>query len=157
MTISPISPAGLRSSSLKEEITAIWSQVQARVVQLGGGDVANLRPDMDVESVLSLLDRAQQQEEEKEEGSGEGHRAVRVAFDTTLRFVETVGGLIAVGAAEVSMLIVFFFSLLFLIKYFLVNWMLTMVGFWPFGTMLQRHHVRHPRLAGLPSCIREPC
>ena len=63
MTISPISPAGLRSSSLKEEITAIWSQVQARVVQLGGGDVANLRPDMDVESVLSLLDRAQQQEE----------------------------------------------------------------------------------------------
>ena len=109
MTISPISPAGLRSSSLKEEITAIWSQVQARVVQLGGGDVANLRPDMDVESVLSLLDRAQQQEEEKEEGSGEGHRAVRVAFDTTLRFVETVGGLIAVGAAEVSMLIVFFF------------------------------------------------
>ncbi|PLB40922.1 uncharacterized protein BDW47DRAFT_134139 [Aspergillus candidus] len=101
MTISPISPAGLKSSSLKDEITAIWSQVQARVVQLGGGDVANLKPDLDIESVLSLLDRAQQREEEKEEGSGEGRRAVRVAFDTTLRFVETVGGLVAVGAADV--------------------------------------------------------
>lgn len=102
MTISPISPVGVKSSALKDEITAIWAQVQARVVQLGGGDVANLKPDLNIESVLDLLDRAQQQQEEKEEGLGDGRRAVRVAFDNTLRFVETVGGLVAGGAAEVS-------------------------------------------------------
>ena len=62
MTISPSStkapPLERRTSALKGEIVEIWSQVQARVVQLAGGDSSKIQADLTIEGVLAVLDKA---------------------------------------------------------------------------------------------------
>lgn len=103
MTISPVSTrSSTRSSSLdpqtiaiKDEIATIWAQVQARVVQLAGGDPSQVQPNLNVDGVLSLLDKAQDAAAPKDS-------PVRSAFNTTLQFIDTVGSVIAGGAAEVG-------------------------------------------------------
>ncbi|KAL2868600.1 uncharacterized protein BJX67DRAFT_371292 [Aspergillus lucknowensis] len=98
MTISPSStmapPLERRTSALKSEIVDIWSQVQARVVQLAGGDSSNIQGDLTIEGVLSYLDKAQDQSAKKES-------SIRRAFEKTLQFIDTVGGIVAGGAGEV--------------------------------------------------------
>ncbi|KAL4785921.1 hypothetical protein BJX76DRAFT_150863 [Aspergillus varians] len=98
MTISPSStiapPLERRTSALKSEIVEIWSQVQARVVQLAGGDSANIQAKLSIEGVLACLDKAQDQSSNKDS-------SIRGAFEKTLQFIDTVGGIVAGGASEV--------------------------------------------------------
>ncbi|KAI9373279.1 hypothetical protein BJX61DRAFT_541905 [Aspergillus egyptiacus] len=99
MTISPSStkapqPLERRNSALKGEIIEIWSQVQARVIQLAGGDQSNIRTDLTIDDVLSYLDKAQDLSEKKD-------GAIRGAFEKTLQFIDTIGGVVAGGAGEV--------------------------------------------------------
>ncbi|KAL2809195.1 hypothetical protein BJX63DRAFT_370382 [Aspergillus granulosus] len=98
MTISPSStwppPLERRTSALRGEIVEIWSQVQNRVIQLAGGDVSKIQANLTIEGVLSCLDKAQDQSEKKDSG-------IRGAFETTLQFIETVGGVVSTGASEV--------------------------------------------------------
>jgi hypothetical protein len=98
MTISPSStkapPLERRNSALKGEIVEIWSQVQARVIQLAGGDPSKIKKDLTIEGVLVYLDKAQDQSAPKDS-------SIRGAFEKTLRFIDTVGGVIAVGVSEV--------------------------------------------------------
>ncbi|KAL4959938.1 uncharacterized protein BDV14DRAFT_205219 [Aspergillus stella-maris] len=102
MTISPSStkapPLELKrsTSALKSEIVEIWSQVQARVVQLAGGDSSNIRADLTIEGVLSYLDKAQEASENRD-----AHGKVRSVFEKTLQFIDTVGGIVAADAGEV--------------------------------------------------------
>ncbi|KAL3477766.1 hypothetical protein BJX99DRAFT_225700 [Aspergillus californicus] len=101
MTISPSStfstkspPLERHNSALKGEIVDIWSQVQARVIQLAGGDSSSIQPNLSITDVLSLLDKAQDQFTKKDS-------SVRNAFENTLQFIEVVGGIVAGGAGEV--------------------------------------------------------
>ncbi|KAL5043534.1 hypothetical protein BDW71DRAFT_210204 [Aspergillus fruticulosus] len=98
MTISPSStkapPLERRTSTLKSEIVEIWAQVQARVVQLAGGDSSKIQADLSVTDVLSYLDKAQDISSKKDS-------SVRSTFEKTLQFIDTVGGVVAGGASEV--------------------------------------------------------
>ncbi|KAL4881043.1 hypothetical protein BJY04DRAFT_227961 [Aspergillus karnatakaensis] len=98
MTISPSStkapPLERRTSALKSEIVEIWSQVQARVVQLAGGDASKIQANLGIEGVLSYLDKAQ-------DATSGTDSSVRGAFEKTLQFIDTVGGIVAGGAGEV--------------------------------------------------------
>ncbi|KAL4920953.1 hypothetical protein BDW62DRAFT_175605 [Aspergillus aurantiobrunneus] len=98
MTISPSStkapPLERRTSALKSEIVDIWSQVQARVIQLAGGDSSKIQANLSIEDVLSYLDKAEDQSTKKDS-------SIRGAFKKTLQFIDTVGGVVAQGAAEV--------------------------------------------------------
>ncbi|KAL5343425.1 hypothetical protein BJX70DRAFT_169222 [Aspergillus crustosus] len=98
MTISPSStkapPLERRTSALKSEIVEIWSQVQARVVQLAGGDSSKIQADLSIEGVLSYLDKAQ-------DASAGKDSTIRGTFEKTLQFINTVGGIVAGGAGEV--------------------------------------------------------
>ncbi|KAL2822124.1 hypothetical protein BDW59DRAFT_149666 [Aspergillus cavernicola] len=98
MTISPSSTKApsleRRTSTLKGEIVEIWSQVQARVIQLAGGDSSNIQAGLDIDSVLATLDKAQDQSSKRDS-------SIRGAFEKTLQFIDTVGGIVAGGAAEV--------------------------------------------------------
>lgn len=99
MTISPVSPKspqGFKTSAIKDEIAVIWSQVQARVVQLAGGDTNRIRQDLTIDNVLALLDKVLEDSAPKES-------AVRSTVDNTLKFIDTVGGVVAGGASEVSL------------------------------------------------------
>ncbi|KAL4763860.1 uncharacterized protein BDW70DRAFT_148252 [Aspergillus foveolatus] len=97
MTISPSSakapPLERRSSTLKDEIVEIWAQVQARVVQLAGDDSSKIQTDLSIEDVLSYLDKAQDLSSKKDS-------SIRSAFERTLQFIDTVGGVVAGGAGE---------------------------------------------------------
>ncbi|CEL02875.1 Putative NACHT and TPR domain protein (AFU_orthologue; AFUA_7G06670) [Aspergillus calidoustus] len=97
MTISPSStkapPLERRNSALKGEIVEIWSQVQVRVIQLAGDDPSKIKKDLTIEGVLVYLDKAQDQSAPKDS-------SIRGAFEKTLRFIDTVGGVIAVGVSE---------------------------------------------------------
>ncbi|KAL4895563.1 hypothetical protein BDV59DRAFT_156698 [Aspergillus ambiguus] len=98
MTISPISTRSssldLKSSAIKDEIASIWAQVQARVIQLAGGDPSKVQPNLNINGVLAYLDQAQDAATPKES-------VVRSTFNTTLQFIDTVGSIVAGGAAEV--------------------------------------------------------
>lgn len=100
MTISPSSakapPLERRSSTLKDEIVEIWAQVQARVIQLAGDDSAKIQTDLSIEDVLSYLDKAQDLSSKKDS-------SISSAFERTLQFIDTVGGVVAGGAGEVSL------------------------------------------------------
>jgi hypothetical protein len=99
MTISPSSakapPLERRSSTLKDEIVDIWAQVQARVIQLAGDD-SKIQTDLSIEDVLSYLEKAQDMSSKKDS-------SIRSAFERTLQFIDTVGGVVAGGAGEVSL------------------------------------------------------
>ncbi|KAL4882640.1 hypothetical protein BJY04DRAFT_217136 [Aspergillus karnatakaensis] len=79
---------------LNEELSTIWAQVHARVLELAGGDEKQVQP-LGVKGVLSQLEAAQG----KEAAKSEKNEVVRLAFDRTLSIVETVGG-VAVGVAS---------------------------------------------------------
>ncbi|KAL5003715.1 hypothetical protein BDV10DRAFT_2038 [Aspergillus recurvatus] len=98
MTISPSStkapPLERRTSTLKGEIVDIWAQVQARVVQLAGGDSSKIQANLSIEDVLSHLDKAQDLSSKKDS-------SIRSAFERTLQFIDKVGGIVAGGTSEV--------------------------------------------------------
>ncbi|KAL6237695.1 hypothetical protein BDW75DRAFT_71713 [Aspergillus navahoensis] len=98
MTISPSSTNApsleRRTSTLKGEIVEIWAQVQARVVQLAGGDSSKIQTNLSIEDVLFCLDKAQDLSSKKDS-------SIRSAFERTLQFIDTVSGIIAGGASEV--------------------------------------------------------
>lgn len=100
MTISPVSPKSpldSKTSAIKDEITLIWSQVQARVIELAGGDATRIRQNLTIDNVLAQLDQVLEDSSPKES-------AIRSTLDTTLKFIDTVGGVVAGGASEVSLL-----------------------------------------------------
>ncbi|KAL4906693.1 hypothetical protein BDW74DRAFT_136595 [Aspergillus multicolor] len=82
-----------RTSTFKGEIANIWAQVQARVVQLAGGDPSKIQADLSIDDVLSCLEKAQ-------DASSKKDSSIRSAFERTLQFIDTVGGVVAGGTGE---------------------------------------------------------
>lgn len=93
---SSSAPRGLDAAANKE-ISAIWAQVQARVVQLAGGDSKNIKSNLSIEAVLIRLDQAQDGREQ----SSKVYSTIRSTFNITLQFIQTVGEIVAQGASEV--------------------------------------------------------
>lgn len=106
MTVQHVSaPAGNSTpisldAAANKEISAIWAQVQARVIQLAGGDPKKIKTNLTIDAVLARLDQAQEAREESS-NSKVYSTAIRATFNTTLQFVQTVGEIVAQGASEV--------------------------------------------------------
>lgn len=96
-----VSPPGLDSSAprgldviVNREIAAIWTQVQARVLQLARDSSKEINSDLDIDGVLSLLDRVQR----SRDTSSKKHAAIRAAFDNTLQLIQSIGEVAAFAA-----------------------------------------------------------
>ncbi|KAI9375495.1 hypothetical protein BJX61DRAFT_539779 [Aspergillus egyptiacus] len=83
-------------STINEELSTIWAQVQERVLELAGGDKKQIQP-LGVKGVLAQLDDAQNRAAER----STRREGIRSAFDRTLNVIQTVGGVAAGGAAMV--------------------------------------------------------
>ena len=81
------------------EVAQIWQQVQERVLRMANKDSSILKKDLDIDSLLLYLDRAQQADQKESESS----RKVRAAFNGTLTCIQTIGGVIAEVAANVRL------------------------------------------------------
>ncbi|GAB1197216.1 hypothetical protein APSETT444_006507 [Aspergillus pseudonomiae] len=86
-------PQGLDATTNKE-LTEIWTRVQSRVLALADGDQRKIRP-LGVNDVLSHLDAAQK----KDKVASWKLQAIKDSFNKALLFIQTVGG-IAAGAAS---------------------------------------------------------
>lgn len=80
------------------EIDLIWKQVQERVIRLAGDDPTKLRKNLNAEDVLALVDRAQAAQKTKSEKYG----WFKSAVSRTLQCIQTVGGIVANAASQVS-------------------------------------------------------
>ena len=89
-------PQGL-DDRMNEEIAEIWAQVQSRVRQLASGDSRTINPNLDIDGVLSQLDRAQQ----SHEASTGKHARIRATFNNALQVIQSVGEIVARGVSEV--------------------------------------------------------
>lgn len=85
-------------ATISEELTTIWTQVYVRVLELAGGDESQIQP-LSIKEVLAQLDGVQKK---AAEGS-ERRERVRTAFNRTLSVVQTVGGVAAGAASQVSL------------------------------------------------------
>lgn len=92
-------PTSLDAAANKE-IYAIWSQVQARVIQLAGGDTKKIKTNLSIDGVLARLDLAQEAREESASKS-KVYSTIRATFNTTLQVIQTVGEIVSQGASEV--------------------------------------------------------
>ena len=81
-----------------DSIKAIWNQVTATVIQLAGGDQTKIKDGLSIEDVLDCLEKIQQSDKK----AVEKHALIRNAFGNTLKCIQTVGGIVASGAGQVS-------------------------------------------------------
>lgn len=93
-------PTSLDAAANKE-ISAIWTQVQARVIQLAGGDTKNIKNNLSIDGVLARLDQAQESREESSSSRAKVYNTIRATFNTTLQVIQTVGEIVSQGASEV--------------------------------------------------------
>ena len=84
---------------IDEEITQIWKDVEARVVQMAGGDPSKIKQGLDIDGVLQHLDEAQS----KDRKASEKYSTVKHVFSRTLQCIQTVGGIVADGASNVRL------------------------------------------------------
>ena len=87
-----------RDEGEKSDIDLIWTQVQERVVKLAGGDSGKLQKHLDIDGVLAFIDRAQASQKKK----SEKYNWFRTAVSRTLQCIQTVGGVVAGAASQVS-------------------------------------------------------
>ncbi|KAF4453134.1 hypothetical protein F53441_4131 [Fusarium austroafricanum] len=84
-------------ANVDEEVARIWKEVEARVVQMAGGDPSKIKKNLDMNDVLGYLDQAQS----KDKKSAEKYGTVKNIFNRTLQCIQTVGGIVADGASYV--------------------------------------------------------
>lgn len=79
------------------EISGIWLDMQDRVAKLAKLAGAEVDPRLDIEGVLKNLDKAQNPTAKHPKLS-----KFRKIFDKSLQVIDTVGGIVADGASQVS-------------------------------------------------------
>ncbi|OBS23125.1 hypothetical protein FPOA_03683 [Fusarium poae] len=84
-------------ANVDEEVTRIWKDVEARVVQMAGGDAAKIKQGLGINDVLQYLNQAQVKDKQVSEKYG----TVKNVFNRTLQCIQTVGGIVADGASYV--------------------------------------------------------
>lgn len=82
----------------QKEIEAIWKEVNAKVLELAGGDPKKLQGSLSIDDVLHYIDDVQKVDEEKEEEYG----AFKGTVELTLQCIGTVGGIVTDGVANVG-------------------------------------------------------
>ncbi|KAH8891728.1 hypothetical protein GQ53DRAFT_864438 [Thozetella sp. PMI_491] len=80
-----------------DDITQIWAQVEARVLQMAGGDRAKINDGLDIDSVLTYLDKVQ----EDDRKAAAQYSTARTVFNRMLQAISTVGGIVSDGASNV--------------------------------------------------------
>ncbi|XDG05652.1 hypothetical protein ABKA04_005267 [Annulohypoxylon sp. FPYF3050] len=80
----------------QKEIEATWKEVQAKVIELAGGDSKKLQT-LDINSMLKYIDNIQASDKKKSEKFG----AFKSVVNKTLQCINTVGGIVADGASTV--------------------------------------------------------
>jgi ethanolamine utilization microcompartment shell protein EutL len=89
----------VNGTHIDDEITQIWKDVEARVVQMAGGDPSKVKQGLDIDAVLQQLDEAQS----KDKKASEKYSTVKNIFSRTLQCIQTVGGIVANGASNVCL------------------------------------------------------
>ncbi|CAG1977442.1 unnamed protein product [Fusarium graminearum] len=84
-------------TNVDEEIARIWKDVEARVVQMAGGNPAKIKQGLGIDDVLKYLNEAQVKDKQVSEKYG----TVKNIFNRTLQCIQTVGGIVADGASYV--------------------------------------------------------
>lgn len=84
--------------SEQREIDAIWKEVNSKVIELAGGDPSKVEKGLDINTVLKYIDNIQESDKKKSEKLGTFKHIV----SRTLQCINTVGGIVAAGASEVS-------------------------------------------------------
>lgn len=100
-SITPTSPSHSRGKiEDAEEVKSIWNQIQARVIQLAGGDPNKIKPNLTVEDVLEYIEKAQMSDKK----SNEKYESIKGVFNKTLQCIQHIGSIVAEGASEVLLL-----------------------------------------------------
>ncbi|KAI7763375.1 hypothetical protein LZL87_010440 [Fusarium oxysporum] len=86
-------------ANVDQEVSQIWKEVEARVVQMAGGDASEFKKDLAMNDVLRYLDQAQSEDKKASEKYG----TVKNVFNQTLQCIQTVGGIIADRASYVRL------------------------------------------------------
>ncbi|WXC60198.1 hypothetical protein SNK03_006061 [Fusarium graminearum] len=86
-------------TNVDEEIARIWKDVEARVVQMAGGNPAKIKQGLGIDDVLKYLNEAQVKDKQVSEKYG----TVKNIFNRTLQCIQTVGGIVADGASYVCL------------------------------------------------------
>ncbi|KAI0015185.1 hypothetical protein F4780DRAFT_107735 [Xylariomycetidae sp. FL0641] len=81
----------------QQEIESIWREINAKVVELAGGDPSKVQKTLDINSVLRYIDDVQQSDKKESERFGTFKHIVT----RTLQCISTVGGIVTQGAATV--------------------------------------------------------
>lgn len=85
-------------SADQKEIEAIWKEVHAKVVELAGGDAKLVRQTLSIDDVLGFIDNVQKNDKIK----AEEHGTFKNIVAKTLQCINTVGGIVANAASNVS-------------------------------------------------------
>ncbi|KAI0973487.1 hypothetical protein F4678DRAFT_426890, partial [Xylaria arbuscula] len=81
----------------QKEIEAIWKEVNAKVIELAGGDSRKVQQSLTIDDVLGYVDRAQKADEKKAEEYGQ----VKNIFGKTLQCISVIGGIVTDGMSNV--------------------------------------------------------
>ncbi|KAJ8120703.1 hypothetical protein ONZ43_g2657 [Nemania bipapillata] len=81
----------------QKEIEAIWKEVNAKVLELAGGDPKKVKQTLTIDDVLNYIDRVQKVDEAK----AEEYAVFKNVVSQTLQFIGVVGGIITDGVASV--------------------------------------------------------
>ncbi|KAI0203625.1 hypothetical protein F4808DRAFT_417300 [Astrocystis sublimbata] len=93
--------AGSESSKVdladQKEIEAIWKEVNAKVLELAGGDPKKVKNSLTIDDVLKYIDSVQKTDAAKSEEYG----TFKTIVTTTLQCIGTVGGIVTDGVSNV--------------------------------------------------------
>ncbi|KAI0444238.1 hypothetical protein F4803DRAFT_512461 [Xylaria telfairii] len=93
--------AGSESSKIdladQKEIEAIWKEVNAKVLELAGGDPKKVRETLSIDDVLKYIDGVQKADEAK----SEQYSTFKTIVGATLQCIGTVGGIVTDGVSNV--------------------------------------------------------
>ncbi len=82
---------------MDDEIAQLWKQVEERALRMANGDRSRLKGGLDIDGLLSQLQKAQ----EAGDKAGETSRKVKDVFNGTLACIQTIGEVVANVASYV--------------------------------------------------------
>lgn len=103
LSATPSTP-NTTSTLERKELEAVWRDLKDQVIRLADGDPANLKK-LGINDVLATLEKAATDKAAKKAADKFGW--VKEVTNKTLLCIQTVGGMIADGAADVSQVCAF--------------------------------------------------
>ncbi|KAH7128003.1 hypothetical protein B0J13DRAFT_679481 [Dactylonectria estremocensis] len=85
----------LPDSAQQKELDLIWEQVQAKVIELAGGDPKKIRRHLGISNVIEQIDSY------NDKKNPESTSRLKSAVDKTLQCIQTIGGIVTQGVSAV--------------------------------------------------------